>query len=232
MYNSYILGPPLATLWGERVRAVRIECGFDAIEHDARAQAALACISWDYRGVLDISDGNLKVLCECITTDTPCPPPGFEIDGVKLVEVLESWRTRVLTHHLVVLEFESDFVGRFFHSSELAIIAGTNLTKNGLILQVVGKQTAIMEFLNAIREAIRIDRITTAKGAEGMIERGPSIQQFRVIKVAHASGWYDVPKGISIRELAEKMELSKSTVAEQLVRAESNIVGNFLDNSR
>ena len=148
------------------------------------------------------------------------------------MEVLESWRTRVLTHHLVVLEFESDFVGRFFHSSELAIIAGTNLTKNGLILQIVGKQTAIMEFLNAIREAIRIDRITTAKGAEGMIEKGPSIQQFRVIKLAYASGWYDVPKGTSIRKLAEKLELSKSTVSEQLVRAESNIVGNFLDNSR
>ena len=214
------------------MRAVRIECGFGAIEHDARAQAALACISWDFRAVLDIVDGNLRVLCEAITTDTPCPPPGFSVDGVTLTEVLESWRTRFLTHHLVVLEFESDFIGRFFHSNELAIIAGTNLTKNGLIVQIVGKQTAIMEFLNATREAITVDRITTAKGAEGMIERGPTIQQYRVIKVAHASGWYDVPKRISIRELAEKLELSKSTVAEQLVRAESNIVGNFLDNSR
>ena len=140
--------------------------------------------------------------------------------------------TRKLTHHLVVLEFDSDFVGRFFDSNELAIAAGTNLTKNGLILQVVGKQTAIMQFLNAIRAEIKVDRITTAKGGEGMIERGPSIQQYRVIKVAHASGWYNVPKGISIRDLATKLELSKSTVAEQLVRAENNIVGSFLDNSR
>ena len=214
------------------MRAVRIECGFAAIEHDARAQAALACISWDFRAVLDIVDGNLRVLCECITTDTPCPPPGFGIDGVTLVEVLESWSTRYLTHYLVVLEFDSDFVGRFFHSNELAIIAGTNLTKNGLVLQVVGKQTAIMEFLNSIRAAITVDRITTANGAEGMIERGPSIQQYRIIKVAHASGWYEVPKRISVRDLAEKLGLSKSTVAEQLVKAESNIVGNFLDNSR
>ena len=214
------------------MRAVRIECGFAAIEHDARAQAALACISWDFRAVLDIVDGNLRVLCECITTDTPCPPPGFGIDGVTLVEVLESWSTRYLTHYLVVLEFDSDFVGRFFHSNELAIIAGTNLTKNGLVLQVVGKQTAIMEFLNSIRATITVDRITTANGAEGMIERGPSIQQYRIIKVAHASGWYEVPKRISVRDLAEKLGLSKSTVAEQLVRAESNIVGNFLGNSR
>ena len=214
------------------MRAVRIECGFAAIEHDPRAQASLACISWDFRAVLDIVDGNLRVLCECITTDIPCPPPGFGIDGVTLVEVLESWRTRYLTHYLVVLEFDSDFVGRFFHSNELAIIAGTNLTKNGLVLQVVGKQTAIMELLNSIRAVITVDRITTANGAEGMIERGPSIQQYRIIKVAHASGWYEVPKRISVRDLAEKLGLSKSTVAEQLVKAESNIVGNFLDNSR
>ena len=214
------------------MRAVRIECGFAAIEHDARAQAALQCISWDFRSVLDVDDGNLRLLVECITTGDPCPPPGISIDGVTMIQILETWVTRRLTHHLVVLEFDSDFVGRFFHSNELAIVAGTNLTKNGLILQVVGKQTAIMEFLNAIREGIKVDRITTARGGEGMIERGPSIQQYRVIKVAHASGWYNVPKGISIRDLAAKLELSKSTVSEQLVRAENNIVGSFLDNSR
>ena len=65
-----------------------------------------------------------------------------------------------------------------------------------------------------------------------MIERGPSIQQFKVIKTAFENGWYDVPKGISIRDLADKLDLSKSSVAEHLVRAENNIVGNFLENSK
>jgi len=214
------------------MRAVRIECGFDTIENDPRAQASLACISWDFRSVLDIDDGNLRLLVECITTGHPCPPPGVSVDGVTMIQILETWRTQNLTHHLVVIEFDSDFVGSFFHSNELAIVAGTNLTKNGLILQVVGKQTAIMEFLNAIRASIKVDRVTTGKGGEGMVESGPSIQQYRVIKVAFDSGWYDVPKGISIRDLADKLELSKSTVAEQLKRAEKNIVGSFLDNSR
>ena len=214
------------------VRAVRIECGFDSIEEDPRAQASLACISWDFRSVLDIDDGNLRLLVECITTGYPCPPPGVSINGVTIIKILETWRTKSLKHHLVVIEFDSDFIGNFFHSNELAIVAGTNLTKNGLILQVVGKQTAIMEFLNAIRASIKVDRVTTGRGGEGMVERGPSIQQYRVIKAAFDSGWYDVPKGISIRDLADKLELSKSTVAEQLVRAENNIVGSFLDNSR
>lgn len=149
-----------------------------------------------------------------------------------MIANLETWRTQVLTHHLVVLEFDSDFIGSFFESNELAIVAGTNLTKNGLIIQLVGKQTAIMDFLNAIRGKVKVDRVTTGKGGEGMVEKGPSIQQFRVIKTAFENGWYDVPKGISIRDLADKLDLSKSSVAEHLVRAENNIVGNFLENSK
>ena len=214
------------------MRAIRIECGFDSIQDDARAQASLSCLSWDFRSILDIQDGNLRLLVECITNGDPPPPPGFSIDGVTMIANLETWRTQVLTHHLVVLEFDSDFIGSFFESNELAIVAGTNLTKNGLIIQLVGKQTAIMDFLNAIRGEIKVDRVTTGKGGEGMIERGPSIQQFKVIKTAFENGWYDVPKGISIRDLADKLDLSKSSVAEHLVRAENNIVGNFLENSK
>ena len=214
------------------MRAIRIECGFDSIQDDARAQASLSCLSWDFRSILDIQDGDLRMLVECITNGEPPPPPGFSLDGVTMIANLETWRTQVLTHHLVVIEFSSELIGSYFESNELAIVAGSNLTKNGLILQLVGKQTAIMEFLNAIRAAIKVDRVTTGKGGEGMIERGPSIQQFRVIKAAFDNGWYNVPKGISIRELAEKLGLSKSTVAEQLVRAENNIVGNFIENSR
>jgi len=149
-----------------------------------------------------------------------------------MIEILETWTTQNLKHHLVVIEFASDFIGKYFESNELALVSGTNLTKNGLIIQLVGKQTAIMDFLNAIREKIKIDRVTTGKGGEGMVESGPSIQQFRVIKTAFENGWYDIPKGISIRNLADKLELSKSSVAEHLVRAENNVVGNFLESSR
>tara|TARA_B100001750_G_scaffold210142_1_gene190485 strand:- start:1181 stop:1825 length:645 start_codon:yes stop_codon:yes gene_type:complete len=214
------------------MRAIRIECGFDSIQEDPRTQASLSCISWDYRSTLDIRDGNLRLLVECITTGDPIPPPTFSINGVTIIDILETWKTQNLKHHLVVIEFASDFIGRFFESNDLAIVSGTNLTKNGLIIQLVGKQTAIMEFLNAIRGEIKVDRVTTGKGGEGMIERGPSIQQFKVIKTAFENGWYDVPKGISIRDLADKLDLSKSSVAEHLVRAENNIVGNFLENSK
>jgi predicted DNA binding protein len=90
----------------------------------------------------------------------------------------------------------------------------------------------MVSFLNAIREAIPVERVTTAKTSEGIVQKGPTLQQHRIIKVAHRHGWYEAPKRISIRGLASKLGLSKSTVAEQLVKAESEIVGGFLKKSR
>ena len=152
------------------MRAVRIECATPSIEHDPRAQAALRAVSWDYRGILDLVDGNLRVMCECITTDSGCPPPGFSVGGITVVEILEEWTTDYLTHHLVVLEFESDFIGRFFHSRDLSLLAGSNITSSGLVIQVAGRQSSLVSFLNALREAIPVERITTAKDSEGIIQ--------------------------------------------------------------
>lgn len=214
------------------MRAVRIECSISTIEHDQRVQAALHAVSWDYRGILDQIDGRLRVMCECITTDGNCPPPGFTIGGITVIEIIEEWTTEYLTHHLVSLEFEQAMLGRFFQSRDLTLLAGTNLTSSGLVIQVAGRQSSIVSFLGAMREAVPVERITSAKASEGLVQKGPTLQQHRIIKVAHRNGWYEVPKKISIRGLASKLGLSKSTVAEQLVKAESEIVGDFLENSR
>ena len=214
------------------MRAVRIECSISSIEHDQRVQAALHAVSWDYRGILDQIDGRLRVMCECITTDGNCPPPGFTIGGITVIDIIEEWTTEYLTHHLVSLEFEQAMLGRFFQSRDLTLLAGTNLTSSGLVIQVGGRQSSIVSFLSAMREAVPVERITSAKASEGLVQKGPTLQQHRIIKVAHRNGWYEVPKKISIRGLASKLGLSKSTVAEQLVKAESEIVGDFLENSR
>jgi hypothetical protein len=213
------------------MRAVRIECVFAAIEHDSRAIAALQCISWDFRSMLGIMDGNLRLMVECITIDGKCPSQGTFVDGIRVVDILEEWQSSVLTHHLVVLEFAADFLGHYFHGGDLAILSGSNFTSSGLVLQVAGRHEAMVSFLRDIRSKVPVERVTSAKGSEGLIQKGPTLQQHRVVRLAHESGWYDVPKRTSIRELAEKLGLSKSTVSEQLVKAEGEIVSDFLERS-
>ena len=214
------------------MRAVRVECAISSIEHEPAVSEALQAVSWDYRGTLDCAEGRLLIMCECITVDGVCPPPGFSIGGVRIVEILEEWSTDYLTHHLVSIEIDDRAGGRFFENRDMTILAGTNLTSKGLVIQVAGRQSSIVRFLSSVRETIPVERITSAKTSEGISQKGPSLQQHRIIKHAHRNGWYEVPKKISIRGLASKLGLSKSTVAEQLVRAESEIVGSFLEKTR
>jgi|TARA_B100001250_G_scaffold156054_1_gene134117 hypothetical protein len=213
------------------MRAVRVECAAPSIIHDPRAVAAMSCISWDYRGTLGIERGNLRAMFECITSDGDCPQAGTSISGVTIVEILEEWQTDYLTHHLVTVEFSRDFIGRFFEKGDLTILAGSNLTRNGLVIQVAGRQSSMVSFLRSIREEIPIERVTKATNSEGIAQNGPTLQQFRIVKLAYKSGWYEAPKKISIRGLASKLGLSKSTVAEQLIKAENEIVGDFLGKS-
>jgi len=181
--------------------------------------------------MLGMVNGNLRIMVECITLDGNCPPEGTYVGGIRVVQILEEWQSDILTHHLVVLEFSSDFVGHYFHGGDLAILAGSNFTANGLVLQIAGRHDSMVRFLSDIRTKISVERVTSARGSEGLIQKGPTLQQHRVVRLAHESGWYEVPKRTSIRELANKLGLSKSTVAEQLVKAEGEIVASFLDTS-
>ena len=73
-----------------------------------------------------------------------------------------------------------------------------------------------------------VERVTTAKKSEGISLDGPTLQQHLIIRTAYDNGWYEVPKKISIRSLANKLGLSKSTLADQLVKTEGLVVSGFL----
>jgi hypothetical protein len=129
-------------------------------------------------------------------------------------------------------ELERTVIQDYFSGNDLCILAGSNLTSSGLVLQFSGRQASISKILNAIRNKMPVERITRAKNSKGISDVATTLQQHRIIKVAHNNGWYSVPKKTSIRDIAAKLGLSKSTVAEQLVKAEGEIVSEFLKKSQ
>ena len=216
-------------VWGSPMRAVRIECATPSLEGDPRARFASQFITWDYRGILDSPQGGLRLMCECVSMGAELPTEGFEIGGITLVEVLEEWRTDYLTHHLLVLDFDTSLVGPYFSNNDMTIMSGTNYTPSeGLVLQVTGRHSSLLRLLNGIRSKLPVERVTTARKSEGISADGPTLQQHLIIRTAYDNGWYEVPKRISIRGLASKLGLSKSTLADQLVKAESLVVSGFL----
>ena len=218
-----------ASDWGSSVRAVRIECAAPALEGDPRAQFASQFITLDYRGIIDSPTESLRLMCECVSMGTALPEEGFKVGGITLVEVLEEWRTDFLTHHLIVLDFDTNLVSPYFSNNDMTIMSGTNYTPSeGLVLQVTGRHTSLLRLLKGIRSRMTVERVTTAKKSEGISSDGTTLRQHLIIRTAFDSGWYEVPKKISIRSLANKLGLSKSTLADQLVKAEGLVVSGFL----
>jgi len=215
------------------LRAVRIECAARSMMDDPRIRLASNFVTWDYRGRLDSWGGNMRIMCECVSLDSALPPAGFKLGGITLVEILEEWQSKFLTHHLVVLDFDAHLVQQFFGDNDMTIMAGTNYTPTeGLVIQITGRHTSLLRFIKAIRSMISVERITSAKKSEGLIVEGPTLQQHLIIRTAYDNGWYEVPKKISIRGLASKLGLSKSTLADQLIKAENQVVSGFLGKDR
>lgn len=53
---------------------------------------------------------------------------------------------------------------------------------------------------------------------------GLTVQQMRVLRLAYAEGYYDIPRKVSTEHLARLLKMDKGTVGEHLRRAEKNLM--------
>ncbi|MBT3654514.1 MAG: ArsR family transcriptional regulator [Euryarchaeota archaeon] len=211
------------------MRAIRIDCNLENLRDDPRLKAALEYLSWDFRGVIDQENGDLLIMVECISIAKPPPPPGLCIGGITVEAILEQWEEMSLNHSLLVLRFAKNVGGTYFTSHDLALLAGTNLTANGLVVQITGSKPSIMRLLKDMRNALSIRGVTSAQGAKGIMAEGPNLEGYKVLKEAHVQGWYKKPKKTSVRQLAKILGISKSSVSNHLVEAENKVIGIFLE---
>lgn len=211
------------------MRAVRVVFDLEPILHTSLVRNALNSVSWDFRGIINQQDGDLLIMCECISLNSPPPPPGFTINGITIEKHLQTWQNKLLTHTLLVLRFSNDILGKYFLSNDLTILAGTNLTSKGLIVQLSGSGVSITPLLNELKRNLSVRSISSAKGGKGMISSAISSEEYRVLKAAHSNGWYNSPKSTSLRDLAKELKISKSSVSNHLNSSESKIVSNFFE---
>jgi len=214
------------------MRPLRIETSIQNVKHDLRIAEAEKFISWDFRSLIGIHGDKIRIMCEVITRDdNPIPPPGFSVGGATVEEILETWQKGKLTHHLIILRIKDEKMAGQLGGGDIGILAGTNLTRAGLVIQISGRQSSVMKLLASLKESIVIDKVSLSQGSKGMTDSGPTLQQLKTLRTAHRLGWYDTPKGVSIRQLSEMLGISKSALAEQLVKAEGKIVGSFIKDS-
>jgi predicted DNA binding protein len=149
------------------------------------------------------------------------------MNGITIEKHLETWENKSLSHTLLILRFNSEVIGKYFTNNTLTILAGTNLTSKGLIVQFSGSSESIMAILNKLKQHLIVRSISGAKRGKGMISETISSEEYRVLKMAHSNGWYDSPRSTNLRKLAKLLNISKSSVSNHINSSESKIVNDF-----
>ena len=102
--------------------------------------------------------------------------------------------------------------------------------KDGTILWtlLVEKNDYLSAFIENLRLKgceVELVRTTLLKHSSLLTDR-----QEKIIEVAFAKGYYDLPKRTSIKKLAKTFDVSPSTLAEILQRGERKIIRHFFNN--
>ena len=92
----------------------------------------------------------------------------------------------------------------------------------GISIKVRGVPSGISEFLKIARKLLPPDvvKVVEMESSKSIVETLLTERQIECMKVAVASGYYEHPKTINLRELAEFMDTPRSTLQEHLSRAE------------
>ncbi|ELZ85803.1 transcriptional regulator [Haloferax elongans ATCC BAA-1513] len=115
----------------------------------------------------------------------------------------------------------------FVHSAPTQIEGGREKWQvwfAGERTEIQGRIDKVMDCTNA---DIRVDSISSTEGAEP--ERGRRLDtltrsQREAFELAREEGYYRWPREISTRELASKMDISKTTLLEHLRKAEAKLL--------
>jgi hypothetical protein len=117
----------------------------------------------------------------------------------------------------------------FFRSMErspMYSLGAPSILGNAIRFKIAGEGKMINELLSGLKQlkipySVRKLGQLEAKGDSLLSEL--TLQQARVLGLAHTMGYYDIPRKTSTEELAKILQIDKATVGEHLRRAEKHV---------
>ena len=110
--------------------------------------------------------------------------------------------------------------------TDIAVLPPYTFSEEGISISVRGMPDGISKFLSLAREILPPDNIKVVNEEE--IDIGPHSllgeRQWEVVQAAVQWGYYDDPKGVSMRQMSERLKMARSTLGEHLHNAEATIM--------
>jgi len=205
------------------MREVRLTWSAENLELSEFAPLCEICTSMEVLGHLDVSEQGVRQLVKVaflpdkgiedlaqvsfLTVEGPLPPAGEpEIGGEGYI---------VLTNH------HSLSTGAIM-MDDITVLPPYRLGKNGMVINVRGLPSGVSTFVKLAREVLPPDTIAvTSNDEEHGLANILTEKQREALRAAVSSGWFDIPRRVSLRELSDMTGITKSTLGEHLEKATS-----------
>jgi hypothetical protein len=156
---------------------------------------------------------------------------GAEKYGRVLLQVTGRWLN---TREIVNPDQKKAY--KFFKAMERSPIYGLDtpeITSRGIVFKVAAEAAKISQLLQGLKSVnvpFKITKLGRLKSSNESVLDQLTLQQSRVLRLAHTMGYYDIPRKTSTEELAKVMGMEKATVGEHLRRGEKNVFNRvFID---
>jgi hypothetical protein len=148
-----------------------------------------------------------------------------EKTGVRVVQVNGLWSYRP-RRQFITDQVSSRFV-ELMRRSIFHDISRLRISGETLVASAVGEDSDVEKLVAEIRHfgsAVRIVRIGRPRGLGTDPLQDLTARQRGTIQLAHAMGYYDIPRKANTEEIARTLGMDKGTVGEHLRRAEKHLI--------
>jgi Predicted DNA binding protein len=101
-------------------------------------------------------------------------------------------------------------------------LVNIDYTEWTVILNGYGELRRLLKELHEGNVEVKVKKVTKYKSGDVLTAR-----QEQILRIALEAGYFEFPRRISAKALAEKLELSVSSLSEIIRRAEKNVISNY-----
>ena len=122
--------------------------------------------------------------------------------------------------------------GKFkaLEASQCYLLRSPEIREKSLVMTFAGDPSEIRKIqraFNGIKIPYKVGRLSELKDSENAPFGQLTMTQTQVLRLAHAMGYYDIPRKTSTYQLARMLKMDKGTVGRHLRRAERNMLNSL-----
>lgn len=180
-------------------------------------------------GYIERNPQSIRTIIRCKFKEGKGPSDIDDVSFIELDEVISEPKAGD-DAHMIIVRVSHPLTHLAARVGKLTIKPGSRLDHDGIHYILRGSPISIRIIVTAARLMLRPDHIKASNlSPDDMLEAELlSERQLEVLEAALDLGWYEVPRKVTLAELAKHLDLGRSTVSEHLVRAESAIIQQFL----